>query len=88
VRQGIDYEPAMWRCTIWGLFTVKLKMRIGNQFGMARYGSICSAVDQTKKELLNNKVFIMCIKEVEKERSIGGLPPASEHTVVADKEVF
>jgi len=55
---------------------------------MARYGSICSAVDQTKKELLNNKVFIMCIKEVEKERSIGGLPPASEHTVVADKEVF
>ncbi len=38
---------------------------------MARYSSVYSAVDRIKKELLNDKVFIKRIKEVEKERSIG-----------------
>ena len=58
VRRGIENEPR--DVAIYLLRTVcgDPLMRIGHEFGMARYSSVSSAVDRIKKKRLNNHRFI------------------------------
>ncbi len=58
VRRGIENEPRDVAIYLLRAVCGEPLMRIGRQFGMARYSSVSSAVDRIKKKRLNNNRFI------------------------------
>ncbi len=58
VRRGIQNEPRDVAIYLMRTVCGEPLMRIGNEFGMARYSSVSSAADRIKKKLLNDNEFI------------------------------